>query len=315
MVSALVMAANSFVGEHLCDHLRANDIAVIPTVRDRLKHPEAIVCHLEDKTEVEGVIASSKPDWIFQCAGAHRSMDVTELYDVHVKGALNVLAAVRSHSPESKVVLFGSAAEYGNINPRNFPISEDQPPGPTGIFGASKLAQTCTAQAAALEWGLRILIVRPFNILGPGLPQHYVAGRLAGRLMDAKTWGGSKGLEVINGHVTRDFVDVRDVVAALLLLEKHPAPEGGIPVVYNIAGGEEISVLALARKLGELAGGVSIVDAGSSGSPSEIQRSCGDASRLRSRTGWAPAVGWEKSLEDLWRDLKKRRLGLPQLKR
>jgi GDP-4-dehydro-6-deoxy-D-mannose reductase len=96
-------------------------------------------------------------------------------------------------------------------------------------------------------------------------------------------------------------VDVRDVAAALVALAARPVPAPGSAALYNIASSRETPLLAVADRLCALAGGFRAVDAGAGRSRSGIQRSCGDASRLREATGWAPRIAWEQSVEDLWR--------------
>ena len=142
------------------------------------------------------------------------------------------------------------------------------------------------------------LLARPFNVIGPGIPSHYLAGSLARRLSTARPLDE---ISVANGSATRDWVDVRDVAEALVDLTVGSSPPPGTAEIYNIASGTERPVLAIAEKLCLLAGGGQVVrDTGPGSSRSGIQRSCGDASKLRAAVGWAPRIGWEKSLEDLW---------------
>src|SRR5262249_52392082 len=136
-------------------------------------------CDLTAPDQVEPLLARIQPDWIFQCAGATHTHDPNELYRLHVEGTLRLLGVVRRYVPAAPVVLIGSAAEYGPVPPKALPVREDYPAFPPSFFGASKLAQTQAAAAAAAEWQLGILVVRPFNVLGPGLPGHYFAAALA----------------------------------------------------------------------------------------------------------------------------------------
>jgi GDP-4-dehydro-6-deoxy-D-mannose reductase len=301
MATALVLAGNSFVGRHLCRALREAGVRVVATTRKADGPPGAERCDLTDRERVEAVVAAARPQWVFQCAGATRTNDPRPLYRLHVEGTLNVLAAVARHVPAAPVVLLGSAAEYGPVAPEALPVAEEHPGAPRSFFGASKLAQTQAGQAAAAEWNLSVLVVRPFNVIGPGLPRHYFAAALAERLLQAEAVGSSGEVPVVNADATRDFVDVRDVAEALLGLVTRGAPPAGTMALYNIASGRETMLLAVAEKLCALAGGFKAVDAGAGRSRSSISRSCGDAARLRETTGWVPRIGWERSIEDFWR--------------
>lgn len=300
MTTALVFAGDSFVGRHLCRALREAGARAVTTARAPERLPGAERCDLTDAGEVERVVAAARPDWVFQCAGATRTDDPRMLYGLHVGGTLNVLAAVARHAPAAAVVVLGSAAEYGPTAPDLLPLREDYPADPRSFFGASKLAQTHAARAAAAEWGLRVAVVRPFNLIGPGLPTHYLPSALAERLRKAEAAGSSREFPVVNADATRDYVDVRDAADALLRLVTRATPPPGESALYNLASGREVPVRAVAEKLCVLAGGFRVVDAGAGRSRSGIGRSCGDASRLRAATGWAPRISWGQSIEDLY---------------
>jgi nucleoside-diphosphate-sugar epimerase len=301
MATALVLAGNSFVGSHLCRALRKAGVRVVATARNAAGPPGLEPCDLTDADRVGDVVAAARPQWVFQCAGATRTNDPRELYRLHVEGTLNVLSAVGRHVPAAPVVLLGSAAEYGPVAAEALPVREDYPPAPRSFFGASKLAQTQAGLAAAAEWGLGVVVVRPFNIIGPGLPKHYFAAALAERLIEARAAGASGNVPVVNAEATRDFVDVRDVAGVLLGLMARGEPPAGTMALYNIASGHETPVRAVAEKLCGLAGDFKAVDAGAGGSRSCIRRSWGDAARLRDAIGWVPRISWEQSIEDLWR--------------
>ena len=270
------------------------------TARDAEGLGDVMRCDLTDQGQVEEAVSAARPRWVFQCGGATQSDDPHVLYRVHVEGAFHVLSAVAKYVPDAVVMLFGSAAEYGSPPPEALPVREDYPGVPLSFFGASKLAQTEVARVAAAERGLRVLVVRPFNVLGPGLPPHYFAGALAVRLLEARAAGAAGDIPVTNADVTRDLVDVRDVVEALLGLAARAAPPPGSLAVYNVASGRETPLLAVAERLCGLAGGYRPVHAGTAGSRSAVARSCGDASKLREVTGWVPRISWERSVDDLW---------------
>jgi GDP-4-dehydro-6-deoxy-D-mannose reductase len=303
MATVLVLAGNSFIGRHLCRTLQERGLRVVATARGADLPPGTERCDLTDRDRVEEVVAAARPQWIFQCAGATHTDDPRLLYGLHVGGTLNVLAAVARHAPAAPVALLGSAAEYGPVAPEALPLKEDYPAVPQSFFGASKLAQTQAGQAAAAEWNLSILVVRPFNVIGPGLPPQYFAASFAERLLRAKAAGTSGDVPVVNADATRDFVDVRDVAEALVELMTRAAPCAGTMALYNIASERETPLRAVAEKLCGLAGGFRAVDAGAGRSRSSISRSCGDVSRLHGAIGWSPRVSWERSVADLWQAL------------
>jgi GDP-4-dehydro-6-deoxy-D-mannose reductase len=304
VASALVFAGHSFVGRPLCRALRERGVRVTATARGPARPADAVACDLARPGEVEAVVERHRPDLVVQCAGATRGNDPSALYGLHVGGTVALLSAVARHAPAATVLLLGSAAEYGPVPPERLPVSEDTPEAPVTLFGASKLAQTHLARAAAAEWGLRVLTARPFNVIGPGLPEHYFAAALARRLMRQRAEGGPAEFPVANLPATRDFVDVRDLADALVSLLAQAAPARGEAAVYNVASGVETPLAEVAAELGRLAGGLRPVDGGAGGSRGGITRSCGDAGRLHRATGWAPRRSWRESIADLWASLK-----------
>lgn len=292
MSRVLLIAGESFLGKYVHALLAQLEHDVVATTRAA---PERC-CELGDAADVEGVVRAISPNWIINCAGVMGG-DGERMQRVHVEGASHLLHAVAWHAPAATVTFFGSAAEYGNVEPQDLPIREDQPCRPLSPYGRSKVRQTNLACELAARHGLRVLVVRPFNVVGPGLPERYMPAALARRL--ALNRNGSPDVRIADAGATRDWIDVRDVAAAVAALLAHDLATPGEAGLYNVATGVETPVLTVAAELCRLAGDFQAVPA--SGSCSGIQRSCGDAARLRRATGWAPWFSWQRSIADLWR--------------
>jgi nucleoside-diphosphate-sugar epimerase len=305
MGTAVVFAGNSFLGKSLCPMLRQCGVRVVATARRNVSSPDYVPCDLTRQTDVESLLERERPDWVIQCAGATRTADPRQMYDLHVGGTLAVLSATARFAPRATIILLGSAAEYGSVAAECLPISESCSENPATPFGASKLAQTQLARAAARQWKLRVFTVRPFNVIGPGLPDHYFAAALARRLLQMRSCGEPGPFPVMNLDATRDFVDVRDVADALAGLLSDATLAAGEMEVYNIATGVETSLADVAAKLGSLAGGFRPAAGAGGDSRGGVVRSRGDASRLFRKTGWLPRRTWEESLSDLWESLQR----------
>src|SRR5205823_6118079 len=79
----------------------------------------------------------------------------------------NVLEAVRLSAPQARVIIAISSAVYGAVPRERNPILESEPPAPTLPYGASKAALEAVASVYAAK-GLNVVIVRSFNLVGPG---------------------------------------------------------------------------------------------------------------------------------------------------
>ncbi len=298
MDGALIIAGQSFLGRHLHQQFVRRGIPWRATSRQL--HANYLACDICRPSQVDALLRSVRPRWIFACAGATASSSEVALHAVHVAATESLLRAAARHVPDSVIVLMGSAAEYGPVAPESLPVREDFPASPQSSYGQSKLAQTELAQRLAAQHGLRVHVVRPFNLIGPGLGRHYFATALCERLRQAQVDGRAGAITIDNGGATRDWVDVGDAADAMVRLALDAPPAPGAIEVYNIATGQETCVLEMAAHLCRLAGDFHAVDAGSASSRSNIDRSCGDAARLRAATGWRPTVPWQRSAQQLW---------------
>src|SRR6266404_490351 len=147
MDAALVIAGTSFVGRHLCRQLDQRTIAHSATTR--APRPGFLNCDLTRPGEIDEVIQSVQPRWIFNSAGATADSTPEAMHALHVTATESLLEAVALHAPDAVTMLFGSAAEYGPVPPELLPIRETTPAHPQSPYGRSKLALTQTAERLA----------------------------------------------------------------------------------------------------------------------------------------------------------------------
>jgi len=297
----LIIGGDGFIGGRLARSLDAAGAAVVRT--SRRPGADAVFCDLADAASVRAALAQARPDAVFQLAGTCANSDARSHYLVHAVGAANLVEAAAELAPRAALLFAGSAAEYGEADPADLPLREDHPCAPGGFYGAAKLAQTHAAGVAA-AMGLRAVVFRPFNVIGPGLPGHYFLGALARTLADLAGRSGRGRVPVYNAAATRDYLDVRDAARALALLAQ--AAVDGAPglAIYNLCSGRETPILEPARRLAAGFGDFAPYDAGPGPGRSGILRSVGDPGKLCRATGWAPEFGWERSVDDMLRGLR-----------
>ena len=298
-MKALVTGAGGFVGRHLVDHLAASgdDVAVTDFVVDRvdITDPEAFV----------ELLRRVRPEVIYHLAGAS---DVGgswttphETFRANAEGTLNVLWAAREAGVE-RTLTIGSADVYGKVTPKDLPLTERSPLRPVSPYAASKVAADAVAEQAFRGFGQHVVRTRPFNHLGPGQSDKFVAPALAARIV-ASERSGEREIRVGNLSPQRDFTDVRDVVRAYRLLVEHGSPGEA----YNVCSGRAIAIEQLARTMIDLSPAeLELV------SDPELQRGVdipvllGDAGLLRRDTGWEPEIPIEVTLGDLLDDVRSR---------
>jgi GDP-4-dehydro-6-deoxy-D-mannose reductase len=115
------------------------------------------------------------------------------------------------------VLVVSSAEVYGVVAPDDLPLREDAPTGPATPYAASKLAAEAFALQAWRGYRQPVMVVRPFNHIGPGQSPNFAVPALAKRIIEARK-SGATSLRVGTLTTRRDFTDVRDVVVAYRLL-------------------------------------------------------------------------------------------------
>jgi GDP-4-dehydro-6-deoxy-D-mannose reductase len=220
---------------------------------------------------------------------------------VNAEGTLHVLRACTG-AGVARVLAVASADVYGVVTEAELPLTEASPLRPTSPYAASKLAADALAQQAFLGHGLGVVRVRPFNHLGPGQSEQFVAPAIAARIARAER-DGVATIPVGNLSARRDVTDVRDVVRAYrLLIERGEAGE-----VYNVCTGEDLAVQTLADLLvGMARQPIELVTDPALLRPVDLPVLRGDASKLRAVTGWAPRIPIEQTTEDLLDDMRAR---------
>ncbi len=219
-------------------------------------------------------------------------LDPYRCYQVNVLGSLSV-AEDSIDLGADRLVYASSAAVYGE--PESLPISEDHPARPISLYGYTKLHGEHVLLAVARERGVRVSLLRYFNVYGPGMNPEYAG--VVSRFIEAISMGASPVIYG-DGLQTRDFVHVEDVAEANVL-----AAERGAEGVYNIGTGVETSIIELCRLIARLYGR-KCDPVYAEARRGDIRRSVADASRAREFLGWIPRIGLEEGLSRLIQSLK-----------
>jgi GDP-4-dehydro-6-deoxy-D-mannose reductase len=295
-VRSLITGGRGFVGTWLADHLRevGDEVIVIDHEVD-----------VTDPAAILGAVSDAAPDAIYHLAAlthVGRSWDEPlGVLEVNVIGTAAVLAAARQCGTDPRVLVTSSAEVYGAVtDPSQLPLNEGSPTAPLTPYAASKLAAEAVAAQTVLGHGQQVIIVRPFNHIGPGQSPNFAVPALAKRIVEADR-RGAPTIPVGNLSARRDFTDVRDVVRAYRLLI-----ESGNPgEVYNVCSGRDVGIGDIADALLSLAGTTLAFEADPSlVRPVEVPVLRGDPARLVEVTGWKPEIALDQTLADVlayWR--------------
>ena len=202
---------------------------------------------------------------------------------------------------QTRIMIIGSAAEYGLVPPELLPVGEGIGPNPISKYGASMVARTAVA-VAYRHMGLKILIARVFNILGQGLPAHLSIGAFAKQI--ARIERGEQEPVLFTGELSakRDFLDIRDISKAIYLLALH----GEAGEIYNVCCGKSFAIASILRLCLESSSlEIQVKTMPSKVRSVDIPDMVGNNQKLRQATGWQPAVSLEGSVKRtlrFWRE-------------
>lgn len=297
----LITGARGFCARHLAARLRGaghvvGGVGVTSAQRVPDWLDEYTDADVSDGPQVREAVRSFRPDRVFHLAGLTRGADA-DIFRVNVDGTVHLLDAVRAEAPDARVLLVGSAAEYGFVDPADLPVTEAHPCRPVGAYAQSKHEAVCAGLEMANRSRLKIVVARPFNIVGAGVSEDLVVGALVARIKRAIVPGGDGVVRVGRLDSGRDFVAVEDVVDAYARM----AEGGGWGEVFNICSGEARSIREVAERLCGMADTPVRLEVDPAlVRTSEVSVIFGSGAKARKRFGFAPRVPLEESLAAAW---------------
>lgn len=293
-----VTGARGFVGRTLLALASAPDAPqpftrweIIPASPDMdLRHPETI------KAEIERV----RPDAVLHLAAQsfvpESFRDPVATFDTNFLGTYHLLAMLKASGFVGRMLYVSSGDVYGWVPEDRLPIQETCLPEPRSPYSVSKIAaETLCGQWTRSE-GADILIARPFNHIGPGQDKRFAISDFAAQIVEIRRGLRPAMLTVGDIDVTRDFLSVRDVLRAYVMLLEH----GQAGQIYNVCSGEERTLRAMIESMARISGvSLEIQVDQSRLRPNEQRRVVGDSGLLRAHTGWKPEDAMENILKDI----------------
>ncbi len=293
----LVTGAAGFIGSHLLRELqsRGHDVVGWDAFTDyydpALKEENARGLPIERVDLAEDEIDVSGYDGVFHLAGQPGVRSFGGVFPAYVRR--NILASQRlfeaAAAVGARVALASSSSIYGDAEA--YPTTEDTVPRPISPYGITKLASEHLARAYGSEFGLHAVVLRYFTIYGPRQRPDMAFTRMVTALADGRPF------ELYgDGTQSRSFTYVDDVVeATIVALERAPAGS-----VYNVGGGEEVSMLQALETLARVAGRKLEIAPGPR-VEGDVRRTAADTSRIRADLGWEARTPFEEGLEAQWR--------------
>jgi nucleoside-diphosphate-sugar epimerase len=214
-VRALVVGCTGFIGRQVGAAFRAAEPNAYIVGAARSPVESALFDRLmpidlrrRDDT-LPRLVAEAKPDVVVNCVGV-LSNDLAVATAVNETAARDLIDACAAEAPDALFIHIGSSAEYAPLAATRR-TREDSPEAPVSVYGQTKLQGTRAILRAGVAGHPPAVVLRFFNVLGPGMS----AATMPGRVIEFVQHGVEPELQVGNLDAYRDFLDVRDAARAV----------------------------------------------------------------------------------------------------
>jgi UDP-glucose 4-epimerase len=290
----------------LLEHTDAARIVVLDnffnSCREYIPEVSRVVSRQVDLTNgeaIEEVLQETHPEVVFHLAALHFipycNAHPAETLQVNVVGTQNLLEACRRYPP-ARLVAASTAAVYPICDGPN---SEDDPAGPTDVYGLSKWINEQQLVLFAQQTSTRCAAARLFNVFGPNETNPHVIPEILDQVV--------KGVdEIALGNVKpkRDYIYTSDVARALHVIAQKNEHAFR---VYNVGTGKEYSVEEILEHLAAITGRrLRIAVAADRVRKSDRMHLLCDPARMAEELGWKAEHTLESGLIDLWRSVSKK---------
>jgi GDP-4-dehydro-6-deoxy-D-mannose reductase len=306
-----ITGCGGMMGSHLFESLLAEGHEVLgtyykPTIdKSDLEGLPLEEVDIRDWCSVQDSLNRFKPDAIFHLA-AQSYPTVSwqrpiETLETNVIGTANVFEAARRLDKKVRVVVAGSSAEYGTVDPAKVPIDEHHVLLPLHPYGVSKVATDLLAYQYFASFGIETIRVRIFNCTGPRKVGDALSDFVR-RTVWLERHKDTNGIRVGNLATRRTIVDVRDLNRGITLLLDH----GEMGEAYNLGGAKAYTIEELLTQVLSRSTRSDIVSQVDKTllRPTDEPIIWGDCTKLKIATGWQPAISLERTIDDMlayWR--------------
>ncbi len=311
----LITGAFGFVGRWLAAEFSARDprIEIIGwglrgDGADQITGVRRMGVDIVDRAAVFAAMAEIMPAAVINLAAIaaprEAALDPDRAWSVNLFGAMNVAEAVLAKAPSARFFQISSSEVYGGSFARNAgPLDEKAALEPLNVYALTKAASDLAVGKLAHE-GLKAVRFRPFNHTGPGQGEAFVVAALASQIARIEQGLKPPVLHIGNTNVSRDILDVRDIVGAYAsaVFAEDDLPAGE---VLNLAAGVAHGIGDIADRLCAMAKvRIAIEVDPARVRANDLARTLGDASRAEALLGWRPVIPIERTLRevlDFWR--------------
>ena len=253
----LIIGGTGFVGMHLAKRLSEVPCRVYIFGRSidnakRVEFAKKIEFIESDVADYKAIEKSVKnKDIIVNLAAVVQDYAEFNPYldlEVNCKGQLNILEARKKTNPAAKYIFIGSRTQFGRVNEKDLPVSEDLCQRPISLYGIHKHTAENYCMLYKRAFNLKSVILRLPQVYGPSLTgknAHSIVDRFIRKALENEEFG-------VNGYGKdiKDLIYVEDVVGLIISILESETEEG----IFNVGSGKKIKLIEIAEKIVKLCG-------------------------------------------------------------
>lgn len=244
----LVIGDAGFLGKAFCNYLIKQGSSVFGVDKNSLKDCtwNRTEVDIIDTESLFLVLKKVKPDVIVNLAVVFNEENVKQNFRINCFSILDLIQRCLADPAlnKTKFVLFGSAAEYGLPKDRS-KLKETSPLNPISAYGIVKACQAFFVNHFVNKDRARIVLIRPFNIIGPGLSANLFLGHCASQIVRIEQERQEPVLQVGNLESFRDMLSLSKAIEMIYLISE----KGVVGQTYNLCSGQAIKMKDLLEKL------------------------------------------------------------------
>lgn len=288
----LIFGATGFIGRNLC-HLLEFDHEIFKTGQNIETNEHSFNVDLEDQESIGVSLKKVCPDVIVSAAGVVANTDEATKNEVFTMNILEQVAKLGLRP--SHILICGSSAEYGLVDPEDLPVKETTALHPNSLYGKSKMQETARAAAWSIEHKIPVIVARIFNPIGVGMHPRFLIPALLSQITEVRN-GDRDSIEVSRLDAVRDYIDISDLVRAMkVLIEGQPKES-----IYNIGSGVGTSNSELLDTIltnANLPSKPNIIE--TSSQPESTVACQADITRISNEFNWKPVKTIQETIKEI----------------
>lgn len=290
----LVTGGNGFLASHLIPallELGAQVVSFDMSTDESRSNIQSFAIDLNDQESLSDFISEIQPDIVYHLAASlNRTRDFTvvnEVLKTNLNGTNNLLNAL-SATAYQKFIFVSTSEVYGGDMVKA-PFKENSDFVPASPYSLSKYCAEKAVQTFSEIYGKSFTVLRLFNFFGKGMGQQFFLSQLIETLKNNKEFNMTKGEQI------RDFLYIKDVVQAMLMVNSEKANKK----VFNVCSGQGKSIKEIALDIKNEVHSESKINFGAlEYRDNEVWNMVGDNTLLRTTLGWEPKFTFKEGLKE-----------------